>query len=118
MSGPNRRVRPMALAAPLTLVAAVVSLGPIAAGAHLMAHGASAPSIAQVAASHTSVTHHHKRPASKASGSPAVYEPKWAPSRTHAPHHPRRHSPRSTNHRPAHSRRANRPHGDQALLHH
>ena len=83
-----------------------------------MAHGASAPSIAQVAASHTSVTHHHQRPALKASAAPAVYEPKWAPRRTHAPHHPRRHSPGSTNHRPAHSRRANRPHGDQALLHH
>src|SRR5262245_55890063 len=74
MSEPNHRVRPRALVAPLTLVAAVVTLAPIAAGAHLLGQGGSAPSTARVVASDTRIARAHPKPVLKASAPSAVYQ--------------------------------------------
>src|SRR5262245_11564745 len=119
MSGRNRRLRPRVLVAPLTLATAAVSLAPIAAGARLMAQGDSAPPIARVVASDTSVAHRYPSPVVKtrASAAPAVRQLEPVPSQTRVPHHPRRRSPVPKPHRPAAPPRASRPHIEQALVH-
>src|SRR5215469_15093525 len=101
MSGPNRRLRPGGLVAPLTLVAAAASLVPIAAGAHLVTEGGSPP-IARVVVSNTSAAHGYPWPALKAPAAPAVRQRKPPARQPQAPHHPRRHHPAPQRHRPAH----------------
>ena len=115
MSELNRRLRPRALVAPLTLVTAAASLVPIAAGARLVVQGDRVPSIARVVVSDTGVVHDYPRPALKASAAPAVRQPQRARSQTRVPHHPRRH-PEPKPHRPAHPQRASRHHSQGALV--
>src|SRR5215469_16447119 len=101
MSGPNRRLRPGALVAPLTLVAAAASLVPIAAGAHLVTEG-DGPPITQVVVSNTSAVHgYYPWPTLKAPAAPAARQRKPPQRQPQAPQHPRRHRPASKRHRPA-----------------